>query len=139
MEYTNTTKYEMPLVIKPEHIDELKHVNNIVYLKWVQDLAVAHWQAAAPADVQKELVWVVVRHEIDYKRSALPGDEIFGRTWVGKASRRSFERFSEIIRKKDGKVLAAAKTFWCPIDVKTGRPTAVSEAIKEQFSTGEKE
>ena len=69
-------KYELPIEILPEHIDQLGHVNNVVYLRWVQDAAIAHWSAAAPENEQEKLLWVVTRHEIDYKRPALPGDKI---------------------------------------------------------------
>ena len=130
----NNNIFELPLQIKPEHIDELGHVNNIVYLKWVQDLAIAHWQKEAHPDDQKALIWVVVRHEIDHKRSAMPNDELLGKTWVGQASAKAFERFSEIVRTSDGKTLASAKTIWCPIDVKTGKPTAVNERVRKDFS-----
>ena len=126
----------MEIKVLPEDIDQLDHVNNIVYLRWVQDLAIAHWTTEAPREDQEKLFWVVTRHEIDYKRSAKLGDEIIGRTWVGSAKRFSFERLSEIVRKSDNKILAKARTIWCPIDSKTKRPTDVSPAIWEYFSDG---
>src|SRR3546814_11744635 len=55
-------------------IDELGHVNNAVWVEWIQALAVAHWEAVAPADQQAAYIWVVTRHEIDY-RGNLPGGE----------------------------------------------------------------
>lgn len=125
----------MPIHITPDDIDQLGHVNNVVYVRWVQELAIAHWQAAASAEDQAKLAWVVLRHEIDYKHPALPGDDLFGRTWVGPASRLAFERRSEIIRAADGRLLAQARTLWCPIDAGTGRPTQVSAAVRERFST----
>jgi acyl-CoA thioester hydrolase len=130
-----TEIFEMPIPIAPEDIDQLGHVNNVVYLRWVQDLAIAHWQEAASAEDQAKLLWVVLRHEIDYKHPAKPGDELLGRTWVGPASRLSFERRSEIIRASDGQLLAQARTLWCPINAATGRPTQVSAAVRERFST----
>ena len=77
--------FELPISIEPADIDELGHVNNVTYVRWVQDAAVAHWRAAAPAEDQDKLVWVVLRHEIDYKQSAFPGDHVVARTWVGSA------------------------------------------------------
>ena len=73
--------------VRPADVDELGHVNNTVYLRWVQEVATAHWQAVASAESQAAVVWVVMRHEIDYKAPALPGDEVLLRTWVGKATR----------------------------------------------------
>jgi acyl-CoA thioester hydrolase len=79
---------------------------------------------------------VAVRHEIDYMHPALPGDGIVARTWVGTADSHRFERHTEIVREADGKVLARARTVWCPINRATGRLTRVSAAVRERFSTG---
>jgi acyl-CoA thioester hydrolase len=65
--------FDLAISVKPEDIDELGHVNNVTYVRWVQDVAVAHWRAVAPAEDQAKLVWVVVRHEIDYLTSAVRG------------------------------------------------------------------
>jgi acyl-CoA thioester hydrolase len=127
-------RFKLPIVIQPADIDELGHVNNVVFLRWVQDAAVAHWRAAAsPAD-QAQLLWVVVRHEIDYKRPAFMGDEIVAHTWVGTATRRAFDRHTELRRVSDDRVLARARTVWCPIDPETGKPTDVSAAVRARFS-----
>ena len=126
--------FELQLTVQPADIDGLGHVNNLVYLRWVQDIAVAHWRSAAPAEDQAKLYWVVVRHEIDYKQSAKPGDEIRVRTWVGSASRIKFERHTEIKRASDGVLLAKALTVWCPMDRATGRPAAVSPQVRAVFS-----
>jgi acyl-CoA thioester hydrolase len=127
--------FELRLSVAPADIDLMGHVNNVVYLRWVQDLAVAHWESAAPPGDRKNLLWVVTRHEIDYKRPALPGDAIIGRTWVGAATRRAFERHTEIVRASDGKLLAKALTTWCPVDALTRKPADVSPEVRERFST----
>ena len=105
-----------------------------MYVRWVQDIAIAHWRAAAPADAQAALVWVVARHEIDYKHPALLGDTILARTWVGPATRLAFERNTEILRAADRKLLARARTIWVPLDPRTGRPCEVSAEVRERFS-----
>lgn len=128
--------YEMHLRVEPSDIDQLGHVNNVVYLRWVQDAAVAHWQAAASPEDQASLLWVVVRHEIDYKRQAFLDDAIIARTWVGAAGRRDFERHTELLRASDRRLLARARTLWCPIDAQTGKPTDVSERVRARFSVG---
>ena len=119
----------------PADIDELGHVNNTVYVRWVQDAATAHWQALASAESQAEVVWVVVRHEIDYKVQALLGDDVLLRTWVGKATRIRFERHTEILHATRGQLLAQARTLWCPIGTKTGKPHRVNDELRAQFST----
>lgn len=127
-------RYELTFPVVSADIDELGHVNNTVYVRWVQDAAVAHWRASAPADAQAALVWVVARPEIDYKHPALLGDEILARTWVGPASRLAFERNTEMYRAKDLRLLAKARTIWVPIDPRTGRPCEVSVGVRDRFS-----
>jgi acyl-CoA thioester hydrolase len=126
--------FELAIPVLPADIDELGHVNNVIYLRWVQDVAVAHWRSAAAAEDQENVFWVVLRHEIDYKQPARLGDEVIARTWVGAATRIRFERHTELLRAGDGTLLAKARTLWCPIDAQTGRPTPVSADLRERFS-----
>ncbi|MGH9439780.1 MAG: acyl-CoA thioesterase, partial [Terriglobia bacterium] len=93
--------FELPISVSAADIDQIGHVNNVSYLRWVQDAAVAHWRAAAPAADQEKLLWVVLRHEIDYKQPAFLGDQLTARTWVGHATRLKFERHTEIVRTQD--------------------------------------
>jgi acyl-CoA thioester hydrolase len=130
-----SSTFEMTVPVLPSDIDEQNHVNNTVYLRWVQDVATAHWQALASAEAQAAIGWVVLRHEIDYKTPATLDDEIVLRTWVGKATRLTFERFTEIRRKSDRQLFSQARTLWCPVDVNTGRPTRVSAEVRARFST----
>jgi acyl-CoA thioester hydrolase len=130
---TREGKFELELHVGPADIDELNHVSNIVYVRWVQEVAVAHWLALASAGAQREIVWVVLRHEIDYKSPAVVNDEIVARTWVGNVTGITFERYTEIVR-RDELLLARARTLWCPINAQTGRPTRVSEEIRTKFS-----
>lgn len=126
--------FEVAITILPADIDELGHVNNVTYLRWVQDAAVAHWTAAAPAADREKLLWIVLRHEIDYKQAARLGDQIIARTWVGTATRVRFERHTEILRAGDRSLLARARTMWCSVDARTHRPTTVSPEVRARFS-----
>ena len=126
--------YKLLVPVLPDDIDEQNHVNNTVYLRWVQEIAVAHWRSLASAEEQDRVSWVVLRHEIDYKTPAGPGDKVELTTWVGKASRLTFERFTEIRRQSDGQLLSKARTLWCPVDPKSGRPVRVSPEVRAQFS-----
>lgn len=128
--------YEIRFPVEPGDIDVMGHVNNVTYLRWVQDVAEAHWTARAPSEFQERLLWIVLRHEIDYKQSARLGDEIQACTWVGEATRVRFERFTEIRRAADGVVLAKARTVWCPLDAATRRPAGVGAELREMFPNG---
>jgi acyl-CoA thioester hydrolase len=126
--------FEISVSVMPGDIDEQNHVNNAVYLRWVQEVATAHWRAVASAEAQEGTGWVVLRHEIDYKAPACLSDDVMLRTWVGKASRLRFERFTEIRRSNDGQLLSSARTLWCPINAQTGRPVRLPPEVREQFS-----
>ena len=133
----------MPVSVLPADIDEQNHVNNTVYLRWVQEVATAHWKSLASAEAQAAISWVVLRHEIDYKLPAGLNDEILLRTWVGEVSRLKFERFTEIRRRTcpeqarriDNQLIAQARTLWVPIDSRTGKPTRVPAEVRARFST----
>ena len=126
--------FEMSVSVMSGDIDEQNHVNNTVYLRWVQEVATAHWRAVASAKSQESTRWVVLRHEIDYKAPACLSDHIVLRTWVGKASGLRFERFTEIRRSSDGQLLSTARTVWCPVNAQTGRPVRLAIEVREQFS-----
>lgn len=131
---TAPERFELPIKVHEADIDQLGHVNNVVYLKWVQDVATAHWRAVATREQQAALAWVVIRHEIDYSSAARLGEDIVAETWVGMASRRTFERHTEIRRMPDRKLLARARTLWCPIDVGSGKPARVDAEVRARFS-----
>lgn len=127
-------EYATRLTARPEHIDELGHVNNAVWVEWIQMVAVAHWRAAAPPDLVDSYVWVVIRHEIDYLRALGPGESVAARTWVGEAPRGArFDRHMEFTG-DDGKVRVRAKTIWAMLDKTTGRPQRVPADIVAAFS-----
>jgi acyl-CoA thioester hydrolase len=123
----------MALTAGPEHIDELGHVNNAVWVQWIQQVAVAHWEAVADAAHKDAYYWVVVRHEIDYLRAAYPGDQVIGRTWVGDAPKGArFDRLMEFIG-HDGKPCVRARTQWAIIDKAAGRPIRVPPEVIAPF------
>jgi len=123
----------MKLLAEPQHIDELGHVNNAVWVQWIQQVAVAHWDAAADPEHKDAYFWVVVRHEIDYLRPAHEGDTITARTWIGDAPQGArSDRYMEFIG-PDGKICVRAKTQWAIIDKALGRPIRVPGEVIAPF------
>lgn len=112
-------------------IDEQGHVNNVAYLRWIQDVAVAHWRHSASEEQLAKYTWVTVRHEIDYKKQAFENEEITATTWVGEWSRVKCERFTEIGREDD--LLVKARTVWCMIDKETTKPARITRELIERF------
>jgi acyl-CoA thioester hydrolase len=129
--------FEMTLTAGPEHIDELGHVNNAIWVQWIQQVAVAHWNSVADPAHKDAYYWVVVRHEVDYLRAAREGDRITARTWVGEAPQGArFDRLMEFIG-NDGKVCVRAKTQWAIIDKAAGRPIRVPPEVVAPFLAAE--
>jgi len=128
--------FEREFVAGPEHIDELNHVNNAVWVQWIQDIAVAHWRSVADPAHDEAYFWVVVRHEIDYLRAALEGDRLTGRTWVGEAPQGArFDRHVEFTG-VDDKICVRARTQWAIIDKAAGRPIRVPPEVVAPFLGG---
>jgi acyl-CoA thioester hydrolase len=108
-------------------------VNNVVYLAWAQEIAIAHWGARAPAEDQALWAWIALRHEVDYRRPLLPSEQGFARTWTAEtADGPRFDRFIRIDA-ADGAMCAQVKTTWVLIERATGRPRRVPERLAEVF------
>jgi len=118
----------------PADIDENGHVNNVVYLRWAQDMGVAHWRSLAPPDAQDTWAWIALRHEIDYRRPLLPGETAQARTWV--AEEPQGPRYDRFIRidGPDGQMCAQVHTTWVLIEQSSGRPRRVPEWITGMFT-----
>lgn len=125
--------YEKRITAREEDIDELGHVNNAVWVSWIQDIATSQWYAVAAREHSEAYFWVVVRHEIDYLRSVGVGETVTGRTWVGEAPKGArFDRFVEFVG-EDGKTRVKAKTTWAIIEKATGRAIRVPPDVIAPF------
>lgn len=123
--------YSLPLKVKPEHIDALGHVNNVVYLQWVQDVAAAHWNSQAPPEVKEKVLWVVHRHELNYLKPAFAGDELTGQTWVVEMQGVKSIRRVNILRGEE--ILLNACTEWIMLDTKSMRPKRIADELAQIF------
>jgi acyl-CoA thioester hydrolase len=124
-----TPKFSHRIQVSQADIDMMGHVNNVVYLRWVQDVAGAHWHHVASEELQHKYRWVVIRHEIDYYRPAFLTDEIIGYTWVGDYQGAKFDRYVSLYWAGTNQLLAEAKTTWCLLDAKTMRPKRLEEDV----------
>ncbi len=124
--------FEMPLTALPEHIDILGHVNNAVWIQWMEKVAIAHWEAVAAAEHQEAYFWVVVRHEVDYLRPAHDGDRIVARTWAEPAHGAKSVRVMEFLG-NDGRPCVKSRTQWAIIDKGAGRPIRVPPEVIAPF------
>ncbi len=132
----STPCFTRTFTASPEHIDELGHVNNAVWVQWIQDLATAHWEAAADPAHRERFFWVVIRHEIDYRGNIAEGESALGTTWIEGEPRGAKSVRSVRFKDDAGKVLVAAETTWAMIERATGRLARVRPEVLAPFREG---
>ena len=131
----DSVSYQYSFKVQEKDIDILNHVNNLVYLKWVNDASEKHWAILSNEKINAKYYWVCLRHEIDYLGEAFLDDEITILTWVGESKGVKSKRHVAIIRNK--KIIARTETTWCLIDLKTKKPTRVNSEILDLLSYNE--
>jgi acyl-CoA thioester hydrolase len=127
--------FRIEIIVPPEVVDENRHVNNVAYVQWMQDAALAHSAAAGCSGLTQGLraTWVARTHRIEYLSPAFAGQLITVLTWVADFRKvRSLRRY-KFIRAADKKVLAQGETDWVFVDATTGRPRAIPQEIKNVF------
>lgn len=127
------SRFTQTFTAQAEHIDELGHVNNAVWVQWIQAIAGAHWEAVVPPEHAAAHVWVVTRHEIDYRGNVVAGETVTAETWVPNPPKGA--RFDRHVRFLDaeGRVKVEAVTTWALIDRATGRLLRVTPEIAAPF------
>lgn len=123
--------HQHPLAVNPGDIDHMGHVNNAVYLSWVQDAVVAYWERVAPAEAVAQHLWVALKHEITYRRPAFLDDTIVA-TVVAERVEGVRAYFSTLIE-RGGEVLVEVKSTWCSLDAITRRPARLARDVVTRF------
>jgi acyl-CoA thioester hydrolase len=125
--------FAMTFTALPRHIDELGHVNNSVWVQWIQAVATAHWEALAPPELVATHVWVVTRHEIDYRGNIGPGESVTAETSIpGPPRGAQFDR-RVVFRSASGKAIVSALSTWALLDRASGRLCRVRPEIAAPF------
>ncbi|MGE5155280.1 MAG: acyl-CoA thioesterase [Bdellovibrio bacteriovorus] len=124
------------IVVDDDAIDVNRHVNNLAYLRWMQDAATAH-SAAQGWTLERYLStgagWFVRSHFIEYLRPAFAGDTLLLYTWVTGMTARSSPRRYLFARDGDGLSVARAETLWVFVDFKSGRPARIPTLVRDAF------
>jgi acyl-CoA thioester hydrolase len=129
--------HEYEFDVLPEAIDENDHVNNVEYVRWMQEAAVRHFESVGGNRLMQAAgaTWVVRSHHVEYLRPALRGERIRVRTWVEDFRRVMSKRKYEFLRATDGAALARGETEWVFVDAATGRPKSIPAEIQALFSS----
>src|SRR5262245_10855081 len=125
-------RFTLTVPVPAEDIDRHGHLNNVAYVRLVQEIATAHWYAVSTPELRAEVSWFVRRHEIDYPKPIRDSDVLELITWVGEPTAATWERFVEI-RTTDGTLMASARTVWVLVDATTARPKRIDQRMKDIF------
>lgn len=123
--------FHYPIGILPGDIDHMGHVNNSVYLKWVQDAVVKFWETVAPADAVTRHLWVALQHQITYRRPAFINDLVVADV-VANGTAGAKAMFTTVIKRGE-EVLAEVQSTWCCLDSVTRRPARLARDIVARF------
>jgi acyl-CoA thioester hydrolase len=126
--------HEQELTVTKGHLDALNHVNNIEYVRWVQDIAAAHWNFKTTEKIRNTYYWVLLSHHIQYKAEALLGDMLLLKTYVVKSGGVRSTRTVDIYNKNTDKLLTTSETIWCFMSHETNRPARIPEDLATLFS-----
>ena len=124
--------FVVPLAVADADIDENGHVNNVVYVRWLQEVGTAHWLARFDTEARGTWSWVASRHEVDYFRALPPGSRPVARTWVGEPQGARFNRYVRI-ENEAGQLCAQGLSEWVLVDGKTMRPSRIPADLLGPF------
>ncbi|MEE4199743.1 acyl-CoA thioesterase [Erythrobacter sp.] len=126
-------RFSKTFTAEPRHIDELGHVNNSVWVQWIQDIATAHWDAVADPGHRARYIWVVVRHEIDYRGNIGAGETALGETHIDGKARGATSVRVAIFTDAAGKRMVSARTTWAMLERGSGRPARIRDEVLAPF------
>jgi len=127
--------FETERIVRVDDLDELRHVNNVRYVQWIQDISKAHWESVVPETIRKEMIWVVRRHDILYKGSAVLGDKLVLKTHIARSEGFISSRVVEMRNRESGKLILKSQTDWCLLNKESGKPMTISPEIHTLFET----
>lgn len=129
-----SNRFTLTFTARPGDIDVMGHVNNAVWVQWMEAIATAHWEAHALPEQQARYAWVVTRHEIDYRGNIREGESVTAETFIPDGPHGArFDRRVDF-RNADGKVIVSARTTWAMIDIASGRLMRVPEDVAARFT-----
>ncbi|WP_378185832.1 acyl-CoA thioesterase [Aquimarina sp. W85] len=128
-----TQSFEIELTVPKSAIDQMNHVNNVVYVQWIQDIAQQHWQSKTDTTMRSEFVWVVMDHFIAYHAPSFINDTLKLKTWIDHYQGAKCQRNTEITNLDTNKTIVTAKTHWCLLQSTSLRPTRITKEISSLF------
>ena len=124
---------EQEITVTKNDLDDLNHVNNIIYIRWIQEIAKFHWESLVSNDIRKNYYWVLLEHQIKYLHPAFLGDKIKIKTYIEKTGGIKSNRIVEIYNTDTNILIVKSKTIWCLINAKSNKPSRITDEIRQAF------
>jgi acyl-CoA thioester hydrolase len=129
--------FRLSITPAPGDIDELGHVSNQVYLRYILDAATQHSHAVGwdhAAYLRLGAIFVVRRHTIDYLAPTYEGEDLIVTTWIESWSAVTSVRRTSLLRTADGREVARAETLWAMVSTDGGRPRRIPAEVRASFA-----
>ena len=124
---------EKEITVSKNDLDDLNHVNNIIYIRWIQEIAKFHWESLVSNDIRNNYYWVLLEHQIKYLHPAFLGDKIKIKTYIEKTGGVKSNRTVEIYNNDTNMLIVKSKTIWCLINAKSNKPSRITDEIRQAF------
>ena len=124
---------EQEITVSVDDLDELNHVNNVVYVDWAQDIAKNHWNSLVSNEIKNNYYWVLLEHQIKYLSPAFLNDRIRLKTYIEKTEGVKSNRVVEIYNLNSNKLLVNSITTWCLVNAKTNKLNRITDEIRQAF------
>ena len=125
--------FEEEIIVSDQHLDDLRHKNNIKYVEWVQKIAKNHWKTIASRIMKENYYWILLEHNIKYLKPAFLNDKLLIKTFIEATKDIKSSRIVKIYNKDTNELLMSSYTNWCLISSKTNKPTRIIDEIKQLF------
>mgnify|MGYP001442612579 FL=1 len=125
---------EKKFLVSKNDLDDLNHVNNVVYIQWIQEIAKEHWEKLASNEILDNYYWVLLEHQIKYLYPALLDDKIKIKTYIDSTEEIKSSRIVEIYNNDTNRLLVNSRTIWCLINSKTNKPVRIPDEIRQVFN-----
>lgn len=119
--------------VTQKDLDSLKHVNNVQYVQWVQDIAEAHWKSKVSKSIDEMFFWVMIKHTITYKNQAFLNDSLKLTTYVTSCKGVTSTRIVEIFNETTNALCAISETKWCLMSKSNNKPARIHDEIATLF------
>ncbi len=125
--------YSKKVSVQSSVIDHFNHVNNLAYVKWALEISKEHWNKFTTSEIQNTYGWMIMQHELTYKKQAVLNDKLVINTHIQSYSTATSERKTEIIHEDTGQIIFQSLAKWCFVKLDTQKPARIPSDIIQRF------